>query len=54
MYGDLCVSALVAIFPVIYALKNSINLDYADADGKVRVCCPDFDNVVVFKCWRKR
>lgn len=51
--GNICVSALVSIFPILYALKKCGNLDYADQCGKVRVCCPDIDNLVVFNCWRE-
>jgi uncharacterized repeat protein (TIGR04076 family) len=51
--GDICVSALVSMFPILYTLKNGGNLSYADDKGKVRVCCSDIDNLVIFKCWRE-
>ena len=51
--GDICVSALVSIFPILYTLKNRGDLSYADEYGKVRVYCPDIDNLVVFNCWRE-
>jgi len=51
--GNMCVSALVSMFPVLYTLKNSGNLNYADDKGKVRLCCSDVDNLVIFKCWRE-
>ncbi len=51
--GDICVSALVSMFPILYALKYDGNLSYADDEGKVRVCCTDADNLVIFKCWRE-
>ena len=51
--GDICVSALVSIFPILYTLKNKGDFSYADEHGKVRVCCPDVDNLVVFNCWRE-
>jgi uncharacterized repeat protein (TIGR04076 family) len=49
--GDICVSALVRIFPIVYALKNGGKLSFADDEGKARVCCGDPDNTVFFKCW---
>ena len=51
--GDICVSALVSMFPILYALKNGVDLNYADDYGKVRVCCPDYKNLVVFNCCRE-
>lgn len=33
--GDICVSALVFIFPILYTLKNRGDLSYADKYGKV-------------------
>lgn len=52
--GDICVGALASMFPVLYALRNGGKLNYANDDGKVRICCPDIDNLVVFKCWREK
>ena len=49
--GDICIPALVGIFPVVYAVKNGVKLRFADDDGKVRMCCGDPDNTVFFKCW---
>lgn len=49
--GDICIPALVGMFPILYALKNGGKLRYADNEGKVRVCCGDADNIVYFKCW---
>jgi uncharacterized repeat protein (TIGR04076 family) len=50
--GDICVTALVSMFPILYTLKYGGNLSWADDKGKVRVCCSDKDNLVIFKCWR--
>lgn len=51
--GDICVSALVSMFPILYTLKNGAKLSYADDCGKVKICCPDIDNLVIFKCWKE-
>jgi uncharacterized repeat protein (TIGR04076 family) len=49
--GDICLSALNTLYPIIYALKVGAKLSYADKDGKVNACCSDVDNLVKFKLW---
>ncbi len=49
--GDICLSALNSMYYMIYALKTGAKLSYADGEGKVRACCTDVDNLVVFQLW---
>lgn len=52
--GDICLSALNSMFPMVYALKTGAQLSYADGEGKVRACCSDIDNLVTFKLWAEQ
>ncbi len=51
VHGDICLSALNSMYYMIYALKVGAQLGYADREGKVRACCCDIDNLVVFRLW---
>ena len=51
--GDICIPALVGLFPILYTLRSGGKLYYADDEGKVCANCGDPDNTVTFKCWRK-
>jgi len=52
--GDICIPALVGLFPILYTLRSGGKLYYADDEGKVRFCCAACDNTVTFKCWREK
>ena len=49
--GDICIPALVGLFPILYTLRSGGKLNYADDEGKVRYCCAACGNTVFFKCW---
>ena len=49
--GDICIPALIGLYPMLHALKHGAKFHYADDEGKVRACCGDPDNIVFFKCW---
>jgi uncharacterized repeat protein (TIGR04076 family) len=54
MGSSICQWALNSIFPFFTALKFGGRFPWSDDPDRIRISCPDPDNVVVFEIWREK
>lgn len=47
--GNVCVTALNAMYPFVFALRKKVTLEALGFEGEVTVQCPDYCAPVVFK-----
>ncbi|MEW6188079.1 MAG: TIGR04076 family protein [Thermodesulfobacteriota bacterium] len=52
--STICQWAMTSMFPFFTALKFGGRFPWSQDPDRIRISCPDPDNVVVFELWRER